>query len=172
MRLSEHKYIVSDLTEVIVNRSQTVLFLISMSKNRDLIVGVLKVTKLTRAEIMKRATFLRDGAKMILKFDFSDLESREDVERVITYFRSMVERMPRKSIVGLVDFNGLTVADEVVLEMISLTEFCNPYFRATAAIANEPTEISLVESVIDHFGKINLPIYQEETAAKEWLFTQ
>ena len=130
------------------------------------------MAKLTRPEIMKRASFLRDGSKMILKFDLSNLESREDVERVVAYFRSMVERMPKKSIVGLVDFNGLTVADEVVQEMISLTEFCNPYFRATAAITNGPATTSLVESVVNHFGKINLPIFQEETAAKEWLFTQ
>ena len=130
------------------------------------------MVKLARSEIMKRASFLRNGAKMILKFDLSNLNSSEDVERVVAYFRSMVERMPKKSIVGLVDFRGLTVADEVVHEMISLTEFCNPYFRATAAIAIEPAEISLVESVTNHFGKINMPVYQEETTAKEWLFTQ
>lgn len=128
--------------------------------------------KLTRVEIMKRATFLRDGAKMILKFDLSNLENSEDVEKVIAYFRSMVGRMPKKSIVGLVDFNGLTVSDAVFQEMIKLTEFCNPYFRATAAIANDSSTTSLVESVINHFGKINLPIYQDENKAKEWLFTQ
>lgn len=109
---------------------------------------------------------------MILKFDLSNLERVEDVERVDVYFRSLVEKMPKKSIVGLVDFSGLTVAGEVVDEMISLTEFCNPYFRATAAIANEPAEISLLESVVNHFDKINMPVYQEETAAREWLFTQ
>jgi hypothetical protein len=109
---------------------------------------------------------------MILKFDLSNLESVEDIERVDVYFRSVVEKMPKKSIVGLVDFSGLTVADEIVQKMISLTEFCNPSFRATAAIAKTPAEISLVEAVINHFGKINMPIYQEEAAAKEWLFAQ
>jgi hypothetical protein len=133
---------------------------------------VRKMSKLKLSEVMKRASFLRAGTKMILKVDLSILESIEDVERVDVYFRSMVEKMPKKSIVGLVDFSGLTVADEIVQQMISLTEFCNPYFRATAAIAKTPAEISLVETVINHFGKINLPIYQEELAAKEWLFSQ
>ena len=109
--------------------------------------------KLTRAEIMKRASFLRDGAKMILKFDLSNLESSEDVERVVAYFRSVVERMPKKSIVGLVDFSGLKVTDEVTQEMIHLTEYCNPYFRATAVVTNDTTTTSLAESVINHFGK-------------------
>ena len=130
------------------------------------------MSKLKRVEIMNRASFIRSEAKMILKFDLSNLNNSEDVERVAAYFRSVVEKMPKKSIVGLVDFNGLTVEDEVVQEMIHLTEFCKPYFRATAAIASEPAEISLLESVDNHFGKINLPVYQEEAAATEWLFTQ
>jgi hypothetical protein len=130
------------------------------------------MSKLKLTEVIKRASFVRTGTKMILKFDLSNLESIEDVQRVDVYFRSLVEKMPKKSIVGLVDFSGLTVADEVVDEMISLTEFCNPYFRATAAIANEPAEISLLESVINHFDGINLPVCQEETTAREWLFTQ
>jgi hypothetical protein len=133
---------------------------------------VRKMSKLKLSEVMKRASFLRAGTKMILKVDLSILESIEDVERVDVYFRTMVEKMPKKSIVGLVDFSGLTVADEIVQQMISLTEFCNPYFRATAAIAKTPAEISLVEAVINHFGKINMPVYQEEVAAKEWLFSQ
>jgi hypothetical protein len=130
------------------------------------------MSKLKLSEVMKRAKFMRAGTKMILKFDLSNLESVEDIERVDVYFRSVVEKMPKKSIVGLVDFSGLTVADEIVQKMISLTESCNPYFRATAAIAKTPAEISFVEAVINHFGKINMPLYQEEVAAKEWLFGQ
>jgi DNA-binding IclR family transcriptional regulator len=67
---------------------------------------------------------------------------------------------------------SLTVADKIAQQMISLTEFCNPYFRATAAIAKAPAEISLLEAVVDHFGKINMPLYQEEVTAKEWLYFQ
>ena len=130
------------------------------------------MSKLKRVEIMNRASFLRYGAKMILKFDLSNLQEIEDIKRVVEYFRAMVEKMPRKSIVGLVDFNGLKVDDEVTQEMIRLTESCNPYFRATAVIVNDASTNTLAESVITHFGKINLPIYQEEGAAKKWLFSQ
>ena len=130
------------------------------------------MSKLKRVEIMNRASFLRFGAKMILKFDLSNLDNVEDVKRVVEYFGSMVKSMPKKSIVGLVDFSGLKVADEVIQEMIILTESCNPYFRATAVIAIDANNIRLAESVINHFGKINLPIYQEEESAKEWLFSQ
>ena len=130
------------------------------------------MSKLKRVEIMSRARFLRDGAKMILKFDLSELENAEDVKKVVEYFSSMVAKMPKKSMVGLVDFTGLKVADEVTQEMIHLTEFCNPYFRATAVIAKNQATTSLAEAVKKHFGKINMPIYQEEEPAKEWLFSQ
>ncbi len=112
------------------------------------------------------------GAKMILKFDLSNLDKVEDIKRVVEYFWSMVKSMLKKSIVGLVDYSGLKVADEVTQEMIILTESCNPYFRATAVIAIDAITIKLAESVIKHFGKINLPIYQEEESAREWLFSQ
>jgi hypothetical protein len=53
-----------------------------------------------------------------------------------------------------------------------MTESCNPYFRATAVIAFDDATVELAEAVRKHFGKINLPIYQEEEPAKEWLFSQ
>ncbi|MDH3997915.1 MAG: hypothetical protein OET90_03650, partial [Desulfuromonadales bacterium] len=81
---------------------------------------------------MKRATFMKFKDKMILKCDLSSLDSAEKVDRVVSYFLSMVKQMPPKSLVGLVDFTDLKVADEVVSEMIHLRENCNPHFRATA----------------------------------------
>jgi hypothetical protein len=41
------------------------------------------MTKLTRAEVMNRASFLRSDGKMILKFDLSGLESVEEVKKVV-----------------------------------------------------------------------------------------
>ena len=131
-----------------------------------------KMSNLKRIEIMNRASFLRCDAKMILKLDFSDLDEIEDVNRVSKFFCSMVQKMPKKLIVGLVCFNDLKIADEVVQEMISLTKPCNPYFRATAVIATDNATIELAEAVKTHFGKINMPIYQKEEPAKEWLFSQ
>jgi hypothetical protein len=109
---------------------------------------------------------------MILKFDLSNLDAIEDVRRVIEYCRSIIEKMPPKSIVGLVDLNGLKVADEMTQEMILLTESCDPYVRATAVLANDPESVRLAKAVSTHLGGIDLPIYQEEEAAKEWLFSQ
>ena len=130
------------------------------------------MSKLKITEIMNRASFFRFEEKMILKFDLSHLDEIEEVKRIVNYFRSLVEKMPKQSMVGLVDFSGLKVTEEVTQEMIRLTEFCNPYFRASAMIANDLESTGLAKAVINHFGKINFPIHPEEESAKKWLFTQ
>lgn len=131
-----------------------------------------KLKKLTRKEIMDRASFIRSDGKMILKFDLSGLEADEEVKRVVKYFKGLVGRMPKKSMVGLADFKGLKVTEEVTHELILLAEACNPYFRATATIANDDETIGLANAVASHFGKINMPLYEDEELAKEWLFSQ
>lgn len=128
--------------------------------------------KLSRAEVMQRASFLRSKDKMILKFDLSGLDETEEVKKVVKYFSSLAARMPQKSMVGLADFTGLIVNEEITRELIFLAESCSPYFRATAMIAVDDATRGLANDVINHFGKINMPIYQEEELAKEWLFTQ
>ena len=121
---------------------------------------------------MKRASFFRFEEKMILKFDLSNLDEIGEVKRVVNYFRSLVEKMPKQSMVGLVNFSGLKVTEEVTQEIIRLTEFCSPYFRASAVIAPDLESTGLAKALINHFGKINLPIHPEEETAKKWLFTQ
>jgi hypothetical protein len=78
--------------------------------------------------------------------------------------------MRPKSLVGLVDFTGLTVSEGLQQEIVALMEFCNPYFTATAVVANDPATISLVEAMIDHFGGINLTTYHDAESAKNGLF--
>jgi hypothetical protein len=39
-------------------------------------------------------------------------------------------------------------------------------------IAADPESTGLAMAVINHFGKINLPIHPEEDSAKKWLITQ
>jgi hypothetical protein len=118
--------------------------------------------------IMSRASFIRFKDKMILKFDLSNLDDIEDVKAIVEYSRAMVEQMPKKSMVGLVDFTGLKVTEEVV----KLTAFCNPYFRASAVIAPDLESTGLANAMINNFAGINLPIHPEEETALMWLFSQ
>lgn len=130
------------------------------------------MTALKRAQIMNRTSFLRYEDKMILKLDLSHLEEISQVERIVDYFVMLISNMPKKSIVGLVDLTGLKVANEVLEVLINLAELSNPHFRATAVLTSSPETTDLAKAVINHFGKINMPIFQEEEAAKKWLFSQ
>ena len=130
------------------------------------------MAKLKIVEVMKRASFIRDGEKMILKFDPSSLESIEDLERVVEYFKSMVEKMPKNSLLAMVDFSGLAFTDEVLQQMIQLSKFSGPYVRASAAVSNDPISTRLANAVINHFENINMPLFHEDGTAREWLFTQ
>jgi hypothetical protein len=131
-----------------------------------------EMSKLKIMEVVNRASFLSYKPKLVLKFDLSNLDEIGDIKKVVVHFKNIVEKMPKKSMVGLVDISGLKVTEDVAQEMISLTEFCNPYFRASAVIANDLEATGLANSVVNHFEGINLPIHPEEETAKKWLFSQ
>jgi len=130
------------------------------------------VSRLKITEVMGRAKFIRHEDKMILKFDPSHLERIEDLKRVVEYFKTMVEKMPKGSLLALVDFSGLADEDEVFDQMVKLSKFCGPHVRASAIVAKDPASTRLAKAVINHFAKINMPFFEEEDSAKKWLFSQ
>ena len=125
-----------------------------------------------RTDAMKRASFFKHGSEMILKFDLSGLKSTEEVESVVKYFASVVGNMPKRSIVGLVDFSNLVVEDSMAKDMIRLTELSSPHFRATAVIAPSVATKALASAVIDHFGRVNMKIFNSNDQGIEWLVAQ
>lgn len=128
-------------------------------------------SRMTSRELMKRATFVRMNETVILKFDLSNLDDVSEVRRVVAYFRFLVRRLNRKAMVGLIDFTSLTVGDEVVEDLIHLTGYSNPFFRASAVVANNREGNSLVDALIAHFGKLNFHVFKDESAARECLST-
>lgn len=70
---------------------------------------------------MGRASFFRSVGKMLLKFDLSGLATDEEVQKVVKYFRNLVNNVSKKSLAGLADFRGLQV-NEMVDHGISQAE--------------------------------------------------
>ena len=54
------------------------------------------MSKLKRVEIMNRASFLRYGSKMILKFDLSNLDKVEDVNSIRRILRGAGQEHAQK----------------------------------------------------------------------------
>lgn len=126
---------------------------------------------MTTHELMKRATFVSLDDSVILKFDLSNLSDESEVRRVVDYFKFLVKRLNRKSMVGLIDFSNLTVGEEVIEDLIRLTEYSNPFFRASAVVANNREGDCIVKALIAHFGKLNFHIFEDEAAARNCLGT-
>jgi hypothetical protein len=126
--------------------------------------------KLKLAEIMSRATFLRFDGKVVLKYDLSNLVHKEDITKVINYFKGLIGRMPEKSTYCLLDITGVS-ADVVSAEEMSRDiEQHSSSFLAAAVVANDPKSCQLIKAVRTHL-KVYLPIYEEEQAAIDWLLS-
>ncbi len=131
-----------------------------------------EVVGMKRIEIIKRAGFFKHDSRMILKFDLSNLKTSQQVSKVVEYFVSIVEQMPKKSILGCVDFRNTMVSPEITEEMIRLAEYCNPHFKATAVVALDISTKNLAKSVINHFGRIKMQVFYDDKKANEWLVSQ
>jgi len=125
-----------------------------------------------RIEIMNRSGFIKNGSKMVLKFDLSGLSKADDVHRVVDYFSSIALKMPKKSVLGLVDLTSMLVNMNTLNEMIRLSGQCNPHFKATAIVALDASTKNLAASVREHYGKINLSIFTNQQEAMDWLICQ
>lgn len=130
------------------------------------------VEKMKISEVMKRATFIKFEHKMIMKLDLSNLVCQSDVARVVDYLIGMVARMPKHSVVGLVVFEGVPASSEIEQELIRLIESSHLYFRFSAFIACDDQSKKLADAISNRFETANLPVFNDEDAAKKWLFAQ
>ena len=130
------------------------------------------VARMKVLELMKRAHFLKLKGKVIMKIDLSNLDHPAHVSRVVDYLVAIVEKMPKHSAVGLVDFRGLRVSDEIKQELVRLTETTSPYFRAGALLASDAQSKEMADVFASCLGAAKLPVYEEEEAAKSWLFAK
>ena len=117
-------------------------------------------------EVLKRAHFLKLNGKVIMKIDFSNLNHPAHVVRVVNYLVTIVEKMPKQSAVGLVDFRGLQVSDEIKQELMRLAKTTYPYFRTGAMIANDAQSRELADVFISCLGTANLPVMKKMNRQK------
>jgi hypothetical protein len=122
-------------------------------------------------EVMKRSSFIKVDAKMIMKLDLSGLDHPMHVERVVDYLIGIVERMPKQSVVGLVDFRDIVMSEESTQHLFRLVERAAPYFRASAFLENGGDSLKMAETVSKRFDVAKLPVYQDEDLAVQWLFS-
>lgn len=123
-------------------------------------------------EVMQRASFLKINNKMIMRIDLSKLKHVSHVTRIADYLVTIVEKLPRQFAVGLVDFRGLLVSDEVKQELTRLATTTYPYFRAGAMLVDDDQSRELADTFTERLGTTNINIYDDEETAKNWLISK
>lgn len=120
------------------------------------------------SEMMTRAKFVKHKDKMILQFNFSGLDI-EDVRQVCTYVKGVICRMPKNSVLTLVDVTDVKY-DEKFRELSQdLAEHNKPYVLAGAVVGVSGWRKLLFLTTAKFTGRNNLHLFDDLDKAKDWL---
>ena len=120
------------------------------------------------SEVLNRARFVKHKEKMILAFDFSGL-SIADACQVCTYVKGIINRMPKRSVLTLVDVTNVKY-DEAFKELSGdLAEHNKPYVLAGAVVGVEGWRKLFFRTATKLTGRDNLKLFDNADKAKDWL---
>lgn len=120
------------------------------------------------SEIMTRAKFVKYRDKMILNFDFSGL-NHDDAKQVCDYVKGLICRMPKGSVLTLVNVTDVKY-DSAFKELSNeLAEHNKPYVLAGAVIGVEGWKKLIFWATTKLTGRNNLKAFDDIEEAKEWL---
>jgi hypothetical protein len=120
------------------------------------------------SEMMTRAKFFKHRDKMILNFDFSGLD-HDDARQVCEYVKDMISRMPKGSVLTLVNVSTMKY-DAAFRELTNdLAAHNKPYVLAGAVIGVEGWKKLIFWATLKFTGRNNLKAFDDIEEAKEWL---
>ena len=118
--------------------------------------------------MMSRARFVRHKDKMLLQMDFSDLDI-DDARQVCAYVKGVISRMPKKSVLTLVNVTNVQYDEAFRALSDDLAEHNKPYVQAGAVIGVEGWKRLLFWATTKLTGRDNLRLFADAEKAKEWL---
>jgi len=122
------------------------------------------------SEVMTRAKFFKHRDKMILNFDFSDL-NHEDTKQVCEYVKGVISRMPKNSVLTLVNVTNVKY-DSAFRELSNeLAQHNKPYVLAGAVIGVDGWKKLVLWATTKFTGRNNLKAFDDLEEAKDWLVT-
>ena len=122
------------------------------------------------SEVMSRAKFVKHRDKMILNFDFSHLEIA-DASQVCDYVKGIIKRMPKGSVLTLVNVTGVKY-DQAFSELSGdLAGHNKPYVLAGGVVGVAGWRKLLFWATTKLTGRDNLKLFDDAEVAKEWLVT-
>ncbi len=119
-------------------------------------------------EVMTRAKFVKHRDKMLLTFDFSGL-SYEDARQVCDYVKGLISKMPKKSVLTLVNVTDVKYDEAFRALSNELAEHNKPYVLAGAVMGVEGWRKLLFLATTKLTGRDNLRLFADPDSAKDWL---
>ena len=120
------------------------------------------------SEVMTRAKFFKHRDRMILNFDFTDL-NHDDARQVCDYVKGVIRRMPPGSVLTLVNVTNVKY-DAAFRELSNdLAEHNKPYVLAGAVLGVEGWKKLIFWATAKLTGRSNLKAFADLEEAKEWL---
>lgn len=123
------------------------------------------------SEIMKRARFIRGANKVILSLNFSNIANELDVHEIYNYSLTFVNKMPKNSMVLLLDLKGLKVNSKIETKLYQMTTECSKYFSASAIVVDNNTE-QTIKSIAAKLGLVKMITYADVETASKYLLSK
>jgi len=120
------------------------------------------------SEVMNRTKFFKHRGKMIMNFDFSGLEL-DDARKVSEYAKGVISRMPKGSVLTLVDVTNVQY-DQAFSELSGdLAQHNKPYVLAGGVIGVTGWRKLMFWATSKLTGRNNLKLFDDAEQAKQWL---
>ena len=121
------------------------------------------------SEVMKRSTFIRGNSKVIFSINYSDVATSGDVADINRYVGTVIEKMPKKSMLLLLDVRKLCVNGDTNEHLKEMFELYSSYFKASAVVVDENNE-NEIKDLIKTLGFTKMIIYTNPELARKSLF--
>lgn len=120
------------------------------------------------SEVMSRAKFIKHRDKMIMNLDFSGL-GIDDARQLSSYAKGVIARMPKGSVLTLVDVTDVKYDEAFRALSDDLAEHNKPFVLAGGVVGVEGWRKLLFWATTKLTGRTNLKLFDDAEQAKEWL---
>jgi hypothetical protein len=117
---------------------------------------------------MKRSTFIRGNSRVIFSVDVSGIDALRDMADVNKYIQSIIEKMPKRSMLLLLDVRNMSATDDIVESIRTMSVNYGSYFKSSAVVADGSNEGKMRE-LVGKTGLKKMNIYLSMDAAKKKL---
>ncbi len=120
----------------------------------------------------KELQVLEYKGKKILFFDFSCCVSKEEIMPIIDAAKQCFQDKDLNSVLTLTDVTSARYNEEILALLKELALHNKPYVKAGAIVGITRPLIKLAYTAVMAFSKRNLPVFDTQDQAKEWLIKQ